>query len=104
MTGTGRICHYGNGSGCRSNDDCTTAGQVCGVSPVHVDGLCGPFGPCASAADCASGYTCADLWGDGVTECVPSGGSCTRTTDCASPAICASPAEGGAPRCISRPI
>jgi len=104
VAGSGGVCHYGNGLGCRSNGDCSAPGEVCGVSPEHVDGMCGPFGPCASAADCASGFICADLWGDGVKECVPAGGSCTRTADCPPPAICASPAEGGAPRCIERPL
>lgn len=103
VAGEGGICHHGNGSGCRNNAECA-AGQVCGVHPEHIDGLCSAFGPCASDDDCAGGYECVDLWGDGVRECVPAGGSCSRTADCPPPAICASPAEGGVPRCIERPL
>jgi hypothetical protein len=105
VTGTGtKICHWSGGLQCRTNADCPAAGEVCGVDPERVDGFCRAFGPCASDADCASGYACLDLWGDGVRECAPTGGSCATTADCPSPAICASPAEGGPPRCIARPL
>jgi len=105
VTGTGStICHWSGGPSCRNNADCPMLGEVCGTHPEFIDGVCGNFGPCATAGDCATGFECRDLWGDGVTECVPSGGSCTSQSDCSAGAVCGVPLAGGAPRCISRPL
>ncbi|MBX3246770.1 MAG: hypothetical protein KF901_06295 [Myxococcales bacterium] len=89
-------CRAG-GAGCDTNDDCV--GDICGYDPTMEDLVCGNHGPCRFAADCGPGFTCADTWGDGVTECVPTAGTCTRTADCASPAICTTLAAGGALGC-----
>lgn len=99
-----KICHWSSGPMCQNNIDCPVIGEVCGVHPEFVDALCGNYGPCSSVTDCASGFICTDLWGDGITECVPSGGSCTQTSDCTAPAICASPLAGGPPTCMLRPL
>jgi hypothetical protein len=105
VLGTGaKLCHWSSGPMCQNNLDCPVIGEVCGVHPEFVDAFCGNYGPCTSAADCASGFICTDLWGDGINECVPSGGSCARTSDCTAPAICASPLAGGPPSCILRPL
>lgn len=109
VVGDGRdICHWAGGPACQNNADCPVIGEVCGVHPIRVDALCGRLGPCADDMDCASGYTCADLWGDGVRECVPGGGSCARTTDCTAPAVCGTMIDDtGAitpPQCITRPL
>ncbi|HJL16833.1 MAG TPA: hypothetical protein RMH99_14310 [Sandaracinaceae bacterium LLY-WYZ-13_1] len=97
------ICHWSSGPNCRNNADCPVDGEVCGTPPVLIEADCAPHGPCASDADCAAGYECLDLWGDGVRLCEESGGSCAAQTDCPAGALCASPASGGPPRCISRP-
>jgi hypothetical protein len=105
VAGTGtRMCHISTGPNCRTNADCTTAGEVCGSEPTFVEATCQPYGPCATAADCTSGWSCRDLWGDGIPECVPPGGSCVRQSDCAAGAVCAVPFTGGPATCISRPL
>lgn len=98
------ICHWSGGPMCQDNGDCPAAGEVCGVDPENVDAFCGPAGPCAAGADCGPGYECIDTWGDGVSECAPTGGTCRRQQDCPSPAICASPYFGGPPRCVLHPF
>ncbi|MCZ7686012.1 MAG: hypothetical protein M5U28_47540 [Sandaracinaceae bacterium] len=109
VLGTGmNICHWAGGTACQNNADCPVIGEVCGVHPIRVDSLCGRLGPCTADGDCASGDTCADLWGDGVRECVPAGGSCARTTDCAPPGVCAAMIDDTLtitpPQCITRPL
>lgn len=102
-----RICHWSGGPMCQNNDDCPVIGEVCGVHPIYVNARCGPLGPCLSDDDCASGYRCADLWGDGIRECVPPGGSCTRTADCTPPGVCGVLVDETLtitpPQCIVRP-
>lgn len=101
VAGTGQsICHYSSGPSCQLNGDCPVIGEVCGVDPIRLDAACQAYGPCASASDCMSGWTCTDLWGDGVTECVPPGGSCTQQSDCPAGQVCAIPFAGGPPSCI----
>jgi hypothetical protein len=97
-----RDCN-GTSSSCTVNADCP-ARMTCETRPTELSGICGGHGPCRNAADCPVGSACVDLWGDGISECVATGGSCTATADCPGTAVCASPAEGGAPRCIDRPL
>jgi len=95
------VCHIATGPGCRTNADCTMG--VCGSDPVMFEASCQAFGPCASAADCNSGFTCSDVWGDGRTECIPPG-ACTTRTDCAAGEVCGVPYMGAATACIDRPL
>ncbi|MFW5876156.1 MAG: hypothetical protein ACOCXM_05425 [Myxococcota bacterium] len=81
---------------------CETAGEVCGIDP-RGGSECMKHGPCASEADCASGFTCTDLWGDGLDECVPTGGSCTSVSSCSGSGICGSPTSEAEPDCVSEP-
>lgn len=89
-------CRAG-GAGCDTNDDCV--GDVCGFDPTAEDLVCGDHGNCRFEADCGPGFTCADTWGDGVTECVPDSGTCTTTADCPSPATCTTLTAGGTLAC-----
>ena len=88
-----------NGEACDTNEDCTDS--VCGYSPAAKALACQAQGPCAGAADCGAGFSCTDLWGDGVRECVPDGGSCASSATCELGEVCAAPASGGAPRCVT---
>jgi len=88
-----------NGEACDSNDDCVDA--VCGYDPTAKALACQAQGPCAGPSDCGGGFTCTDLWGDGVRECVPVGGTCTSSASCEVGAVCAAPAGGGAPTCVA---
>lgn len=75
------------------------AAPVCELSPEGTQASCGRFGLCVSATDCADGFECRDLWGDGRLECVLPGGSCTDSSDCALREVCGSPRTGGPPSC-----
>lgn len=88
-----------NGEACDTNDDCGAAGEVCGYDPVAKALACQAHGPCASAEDCADGFGCVDVWGDGVRECVPSGGECERSASCPTGALCGAPSSGGGAMC-----
>ncbi len=88
---------------CTSNSMCTVAGEVCGTSS-RLAASCEAYGYCRTGADCASGYSCVDLWGDGLTHCVRDGGSCARSSDCPTGAVCAPPTDADSPRCISAPL
>lgn len=90
-----------NGEACDTNDDCTSPGEVCGYDPAAKALACQAQGPCNGPSDCGGGFSCTDLWGDGVRECVPTGGSCASSASCEVGAVCASPASGGAPTCVS---
>jgi len=96
-----RVCLISTGPTCRTNADCSMG--VCGSDPVMFEASCQAFGPCASAADCNSGFTCSDVWGDGRTECIPPG-ACTTRTDCAAGEVCGVPYMGAATACIDRPL
>ena len=85
---------------CDSNTECPVAGEVCGSAPVLVS-TCGSYGYCAGAADCASGYECLDLWGDGKSHCVRTGGACSAASPCAPGAICAPPSATAPPACVT---
>jgi len=74
---------------------------VCESSVEGTVAVCGRFGPCAVADDCATGFDCLDLWGDGRKECVLPGGSCVDSRDCASRQVCGSARTDAAPMCIS---
>jgi hypothetical protein len=84
---------------CDANSDCADR-QVCGLDPENMFAFCGAFGPCAADADCPVGSTCRDLWGDGVRDCVRTGGTCASSADCPAMQICGEPNGGGTPRCV----
>lgn len=73
---------------------------VCEPTPEGTRAVCGRFGSCASTSDCAAGFECRDLFGDGRSECVLPGGSCVDSSDCGLRAVCASSRQGLAPACI----
>jgi hypothetical protein len=73
---------------------------VCESNVQGTAAVCGEFGLCASSDDCAMGFECRDLWGDGRKECVLPGGSCVGSSVCAPREVCASPRSGAPPRCI----
>jgi hypothetical protein len=99
ITGTGSTeCNFGGG--CLTNADCHGTG-VCEPRSLERFSQCGRYGPCATVSDCMSGMQCRDLWGDGVLECVDTGGTCTRTADCSTGSVCATPWGGGPPTCIA---
>jgi len=87
---------------CTSSAMCTGA-DTCMTQPGEVFASCGRYGACATAADCASGQLCRDLWGDGVRECVDPAGTCSTTADCTT-GICGSPGDGGPPTCLTRSL
>ncbi|MGB5809601.1 MAG: hypothetical protein WBG86_03670, partial [Polyangiales bacterium] len=83
------------------NAQCTSPTEpVCELTAPGTRAVCGQFGLCASAQDCADGFSCSDLWGDGRKECVLPDGSCADSTDCPVREVCASPRSGEAPRCV----
>jgi len=77
------------------------AAPVCEATVQGTRAVCGLFGPCVSAADCADGFECRDLWGDGRMECVLPPGSCVDSSDCAPGQVCGSPRAGGPPSCAT---
>ena len=82
------------------NSQCGGASTpVCEATVDGTRSVCGQFGLCQTALDCAAGFECRDLWGDGRSECVETGGSCTDTSNCGVREVCASPRVGGAPAC-----
>jgi hypothetical protein len=83
------------------NVECILDAPVCEVSIEGLSAVCGQFGLCASSEDCADGFECLDLWGDGRKECVLLGGSCVDSRDCEPPQLCGSPRTGAPPLCIS---
>lgn len=87
-----------NGEACDTNDDCPS--RVCGFDPSVGALACGSHGPCRNAGDCGAGFTCADAWGDGVRECVPSGGTCATSDDCAELTICGAPTADEPRECV----
>ncbi len=81
---------------------CTAGdGPVCESSMEGTVAFCGEFGPCASVDDCAFGFDCRDLWGDGRKECVLPEGSCVDSSVCAIREVCASPRTDAPPACLS---
>ncbi|MBT8482812.1 MAG: hypothetical protein HKP36_14615 [Myxococcales bacterium] len=74
---------------------------VCESSIEGTVATCGQFGPCDQPENCATGFTCVDLWGDGRKECVLPGGFCADSRDCAFRQVCGSPRTGTAPTCVS---
>jgi hypothetical protein len=83
------------------NTQCTDdAAPVCEATVDGTGAVCGRFGLCASPSDCADGFECRDLWGDGRTECVLAGGSCVDSRDCPPRNVCGSPRAGGPPTCV----
>lgn len=88
-----------NGGDCDTFMDCP--GEVCGTTPDRA-GACQAQGPCAGAMiTCPSGFECADVYGDGLVECVPTAGDCDVVQDCTPPGICGSLTEDGAMTCVS---
>lgn len=83
------------------NSQCTSPTfPVCELTDDATRAVCGRFGLCDSEGDCAAGFDCADLWGDGRAECVLRGGSCTDSRDCDERQLCASPRSGDPPTCV----
>lgn len=88
-----------NGGFCDSNEDCP--GMVCGSDPTALTDCRATHGPCAEPGDCAAGFDCTDLWGDGQQTCVPSaGGTCARQADCAAGTLCGQSSDTTAPACL----
>lgn len=82
------------------NAQCSDPTPVCQSTVQGTRAQCGQFGLCASSDDCAEGFDCLDLWGDGRNECVLRGGSCVDSRECALQNVCASPRSDEAPTCI----
>ena len=81
---------------------CTEAtAPVCESSIEGTVATCGRFGPCDQPEDCAPGFVCVDLWGDGRKECVLTDGFCADSRDCAFRQVCGSPRTGTAPTCMT---
>lgn len=73
---------------------------VCQPSVQGTGAVCGDFGLCVQTADCAAGFECRDLWGDGRSQCVLPGGSCVDSSGCAPRSVCGSPRPSGPPACV----
>ena len=86
---------------CENSQCLSPVSPVCELTEEGTQAVCGQFGLCVSAADCAAGFECRDLWGDGRSECVLLGGSCADSTECPPREVCASPRIGGSPSCVS---
>jgi hypothetical protein len=82
------------------NIQCSDPTPVCEPTVQGTRAVCGWFGLCASSTDCAEGFECLDLWGDGRQECVQMGGSCGDSSVCAPRTVCASPRSDEAPACV----
>lgn len=78
---------------------------VCEPTVQGTRAVCGKIGPCAAASNCADGFECRDLWGDGRPECVVPGGSCVDSSSCPERTVCASSrvddAPSDAPACVT---
>jgi hypothetical protein len=87
---------------CANSQCLSDVAPVCELTEQGTRAVCGQFGLCGSAADCADDddYDCRDLWGDGRSECVLLGGSCIDSRDCPDREVCASPRSGGSPSCV----
>lgn len=84
------------------NTQCPDASApVCEPTAEGTSAVCGQFGLCTSASDCAQGFECRDLWGDDRKECVLPAGSCVDSSECAPRSVCASPRPGGPPACVN---
>jgi len=82
------------------NSLCTdSSAPVCEASDAGSATSCGQYGLCSITTVCADGFSCADLWPDGRSECVPSGGDCASIGDCPVREVCASPRDGGVATC-----
>jgi hypothetical protein len=81
-------------------EDIAPAHPVCETNIEGLSAVCGKHGLCSSFADCADGFECRDLWGDGRSECVLPGGSCVDSSECDDRNVCASPRSGGPPACV----
>lgn len=82
------------------NSLCTdSSAPVCEASDAGSATSCGQYGLCSATTVCADGFSCAGLWPDERSECVPSGGSCSSIGECPVRQVCASPRTGGAPSC-----
>lgn len=86
-----------------ANAQCTDPiAPVCESTVQGTAAICGTFGPCTTVADCADGFECRDLWGDGRPECVLPAGSCQEDpTLCPERTVCASARPSEPPSCVS---
>jgi hypothetical protein len=89
-------CAY---AGCASHTECT-GGQLCSFDPAGPYMACGSFGVCSTTADCGAGFTCIDVWGDGVSQCELEGSTCAAGT-CPAGQLCGSLASGGVAQCLT---
>lgn len=85
---------------CAASQCADDTAPVCELTEPGTRAVCGRFGLCASAQDCADGFTCRDLWGDGRSECVLAGGDCFDSRDCMLREVCASPRAEEPPTCV----
>ncbi len=85
---------------CDNSQCLSDAAPVCELTEQGIQAVCGQFGLCTSAADCAQDFECRDLWGDGRSECVLPGGACLDSRQCAPREVCATPRTGGPPSCV----
>ncbi|MGB5702867.1 MAG: hypothetical protein WBM48_08630 [Polyangiales bacterium] len=86
------------------NTQCSEpSAPVCEIAEQGTVAACGRFGLCGAAVQCALGFECRDLWGDGRKECVSGPGSCVDSSACAPREVCASPRSGGPPTCVGGP-
>lgn len=74
---------------------------VCETTAEGTIAVCGRFGACSATVQCAPGFECRDLWGDGRAECVVPTGSCVDSSACAPRTVCASARTGGSPACVA---
>ncbi len=60
---------------CTAHESCGGVGDYCLTNPDTNQSFCGA----ACGTGCPTNYTCADL-GSGITQCIPTSGSCSGTT------------------------
>jgi len=87
---------------CENSECADVLAPVCEPTIQGTSAVCGQFGPRLAFGDCAQNFECRDLWGDGRTQCVLSGGSCVDSSECAPRSVCGSPRPSGPPACIGR--
>jgi len=85
---------------CENSECPDLSAPVCEATAQGTSAVCGQFGLCISADDCAQGFECRDLWGDGRKECVLPAGSCVDSSECAPRSVCGSTRPSGPPACL----
>lgn len=73
---------------CGSVFDNCPRGYVCSFEPGGASMFCTlANNRCTSASQCELGYSCGDIDGDGMNECIPPG-ACSSHGDCTDPLLC----------------